>query len=142
MSLNKIYGSVKRNKKISLFILFYILSWVLTATVGIARVDAKFESKYAKLQMRGKDGDISIINIPRIEFLDIESMEFYENNPEIPQDGIFRYRSSGYAVAPFLIVDKSAIVWDSSAGKGSMRLNIWLMDLIIIEYDLERYWMM
>ena len=45
---------------------------------------------------------------------------------QLPSDtGLFRFRSRGFAVAPFVIVDQAATRFASMGGFGGTRINLW-----------------
>ena len=48
------------------------------------------------------------------------------NEPLIPENGLFRYRSRGIAIAPFIVVDEIGTVFARMGGVGAVRVSVWL----------------
>jgi len=106
----------------------YCLLWLLTATWGIADVDKAFDSQFrmGSTEMLPLDGPVAPeIEIQRIETMaDVANLRDPDNQlPDKPT--LFRYRTRGIAVAPFLIVDDAAVVWAPLRGFGGRRLSLW-----------------
>ena len=106
----------------------YCVLWLMTATWGISDVDKAIDSQFrmGSTQMPPLDGTV----VPEFQSQRIETMADVTNlrNPNnlLPDDsGLFRYRSTGIAVAPFLIVDEAAVVWAPLRGFGGQRLSFW-----------------
>lgn len=108
---------------IRISVVIYAILWILTAVMGIPRVDRQFDEQFSHgyAQM---DSD-ERVEITRIKKLYVRDLEDPKNEPLIPANGLFRYRSGGIAITPFLIVDEIGTVFAPQGGIGGIRLNFW-----------------
>jgi hypothetical protein len=92
----------------------YALLWMLTAVIGNARIDLAFDAW-------NRDG-AGIKRIHRFHVLDLHDPR---NEPLIPANGLFRYRSHGLAIGPFVVIDEIATIFAPLGGLGAVRLSLW-----------------
>ena len=65
------------------------------------------------------------VEIKRLDTFHVRDLMDPRNADLIPQNGLFRYRSQGIAVAPFVIVDEVGTIFGGLAGMGAARVNVW-----------------
>jgi hypothetical protein len=119
----KIKKLFKRKVLVILFAIYMFL-WFLTAIWGNCDVrrdfDKQFEYGYPNLAGGEK------VKITSIDSFYVYSLEHEYNQDKLPENGLFRYKSIGIAIAPFVIVDNMAEVSGVLSGLGATRLNLWL----------------
>lgn len=100
----------------------YVLLWLLTATLGNHQIDKSFDSdfRHGRAINSGEQ-----IEIARIETLFVRDLMDPRNESLIPENGLFRYRSMGIALAPFIVIDEIGTVYASMGGTGAVRVSIW-----------------
>ncbi len=107
---------MKRKHKIWLIIAgIYCFLWLLTGTWGISDIDQAFDRQYAVA--------LDQVPIERIQTMNVRDIEDPTN--KFPETDWFRYRSKGFAVCPFIVVDEAAAVWAGLAGFGGKRVCFW-----------------
>ena len=119
-------------------VIIYFLLWFLTATWGISDVDQTFDSQFKTGTAQAfvePDGSPA----PQVEIQRIENManvtDLFDPANQLPEDpSLFRYRTKGVAVAPFLVLDDAAVVWGPLQGFGGRRLNLWF-------FGFTRWWL-
>lgn len=101
----------------------YAVLWIVTAVVGRSSIDRTFDERfrYGYPEMNS-DERIEIIRITKLYVRDLQDPG---NEALIPASGLFRYRSSGIAIAPFLVVDEIGTICAPLGGFGGIRLNFW-----------------
>ncbi len=77
------------------------------------------------------------VSIPRIQKMNLKELLDHQN--EIPKNGLFRCRTRGIAVAPFVIIDEAGSVWASMGGWGGVRMNLWFFGLNTW-WPIKTYW--
>jgi hypothetical protein len=102
----------------------YCALWLLTATWGISDIDRAFDQEFA-YGLTGMGDAPKKVPIRRIEKMaNVRILDDPAN--QFPDDiGLFRYRTRGFAVAPFIIIDEAATVYATLGGFGGMRINFW-----------------
>lgn len=100
----------------------YLLLWLLTMTIGTAQVDHRFDREFRVGYPSFSDKSVPIERIDKFYVRDLMDSR---NAQLIPSNGLFRYRSRGLAVAPFVIVDEVGTVFGGLAGLGALRINLW-----------------
>jgi hypothetical protein len=99
--------------------------WAVTALFGLPDVDRKFDLEFAVGTQgfaveRKRPDIIPVIRIPFSgQLRDPRAMPSYV--PAKP----WRSRSSGIAIAPFLVIDEVACQWGSLAGLSAHRIVFW-----------------
>lgn len=103
----------------------YMFLWLLTATWGTYDVRNHFDKEF-EYGYHGLGGEEKV-KIPNIDSFYVYDLENEYNQDKIPRSsrGLFRYKSIGIAVAPFIIIDNMAAVWGGLAGLGAKRFNFW-----------------
>jgi hypothetical protein len=97
----------------------YALLWILTAVVGNSKIDEAFDeqNRYGYNKM----GSDERVEIKRIKKLYVRDLLDPRNESLIPASGLFRYRSPGVTVAPFVVVDEIGTIFAPLGGIGGMR---------------------
>ncbi|MBN8461171.1 MAG: hypothetical protein J0M04_25385 [Verrucomicrobia bacterium] len=106
----------------------YLGLWLLTATIGNHQVNRKFDEDFGFGTVR--PGSADRVRIVRIRNLDVRDPDNPRNDPLIPENGLFRQRSWGIAIAPFVIVDEVATVFAPLGGFGGLRVNVWFFGYV------------
>jgi len=114
----------------------YVLLWILTATWGVSDVDRAFDKEFAVGSM-SFSANPQKVSIPRIQKMNLKELLDHQN--EIPKNGLFRCRTRGIAVAPFVIIDEAGSVWASMGGWGGVRMNLWFFGLNTW-WPIKTYW--
>jgi hypothetical protein len=97
----------------------YCFLWALTWTWGLYDADKDFDAEFAMAVGYPEDEPHKIVRLTRFNVRD-------DSDPtNEPCDDYFRYRSRGFAVAPFVIVDEAAWVDASHSGFGGRRVVFW-----------------
>ena len=112
-----------KNKRFRIFVSVYIFLWLLTAVWGNYDVRKKFNIQYGYAY---KEWTNEKIKTEEVSSFYVYDLEHEYNKDKIPENGRFRYKSIGIAIAPFIIVDNIAAVWASLAGIGATRINLWV----------------
>lgn len=115
----------------------YLGLWLLTATVGNHQVNRKFDEDFA-FGTAGL-GSTDRVRIERIRNLDARDPTNPRNEHLIPKNGLFRQRSWGVAIGPFLIVDEIATVYAPLGGFGGQRVNVWFFGFVL-SVPVYSYW--
>lgn len=128
----------RKRKALSICFGVYVFLWALTATWGISDVDRAFDREFA-VGVTGFGTHRPEIPIPRIsQMANIKDLMDSANNlPEEP--GLFRFRTNGMAVAPFVIIDEAAAVFAPLGGHGGRRLVLWIFGATRW-WPLKTYW--
>ena len=114
----------------------YLGLWLLTATIGNHQIDRKFDEDFGFGTARlGSDR----VRIERIRNLDAHDPTNPRNDSLIPENGLFRQRSWGVAIAPFVIVDEVATVFAPLGGFGGLRVNVWIFGCVR-SFPVYPYW--
>jgi hypothetical protein len=110
-------------RSIRIGVAIYALLWILTAGVGNSRIDEAFDDqfRYGSDKMNSDEQ----VEIPRIKKLYVRDLLDPRNESLFPASGLFRYRSPGIAVAPFVVVDEIGTVFAPLGGIGGIRLSLW-----------------
>ena len=118
-------------------VLVYCTLWAITALFGLPDVDRKFDIEFSvgtqNLAPPGKRSEL--VPVMRIPF----STELRDLHASVP-DKPWRARSSGFAIAPFMIVDEVASQWGPLAGLSSKRLVFWFFGYSEWR-DIKTYWL-
>lgn len=101
----------------------YAILWLLTAVFGNSQIDGIFNKQFR--YGSNKLGCDQKIEITRIQKLYVRDLLDPRNESLIPPNGLFRYRSPGIAVAPFIVVDQIGTIFAPLGGIGGIRLNLW-----------------
>jgi hypothetical protein len=101
----------------------YAVLWLLTVVFGNSSIDREFDAqlRYGHPNMNSDER----VEITRIKNLYVRDLLDPRNESLIPSNGLFRYRSSGIAVAPFVVVDEIGTIFAPLGGIGGIRLNLW-----------------
>jgi len=116
--------------------LIYCVLWTLTATWGISDVDRAFDEQFqiGSTQAFANSEPSPKVPIRRIDLM-ANVKDLRDSRNRFPdRSGLFRYRSGGIAIAPFVIVDEAAATWAPLAGFGGRRLSLWC-------FGLTRWWL-
>ncbi len=110
-------------RSVRIAVAIYVLLWILTAVVGNSRIDRAFEeqNRYGYNKM----GSDERVEIKRIKKLYVRDLLDPRNESLIPATGLFRYRSPGIAIAPFVVVDEIGTIFAPLGGIGGIRLSLW-----------------
>ena len=102
----------------------YMFLWLLTATWGTYDVRSHFDKQFEYGYPNLSDEKIKITNIDSFY---VYSLDHEHNQDKIPSNscGLFRYKSIGIAIAPFVVIDNMATIWGGLAGLGATRFNFW-----------------
>lgn len=125
-----------RKKSVIICSLIYGILWALTATWGVADIDSAFDREFTT----GHEGlgTTKVTPIRRIAAIpNIRDLADPANAKTL--DGLFRYRSHGIAIAPFLVIDEAAVIYASLGGFGGKRLTFWFFGWTTW-VPLQRYW--
>lgn len=112
-----------RLPSVRIAVVTYVILWILTAVIGNSRIDGAFDeqNRYGYNRM----GSDERVEITRIKKLYVRDLLDPRNESLIPANSLFRYRSSGVAVAPFLVVDEIGTIFAPLGGIGGIRLSLW-----------------
>ena len=116
----------------------YCLLWLLTATWGIFDVDRAFDREFAvgTADLAENAQRVSIERIDRMANI----RDPADPANEFPEDGgLFRFRTHGLAVAPFVVIDEAATAYAPLGGYGGRRVNLWFFG-ITKWWSLRTYW--
>jgi hypothetical protein len=128
----------RKRKVVAIIVCVYCLLWVLTATWGISDVDRAFDREFA-VGTVGFAEDPTTVPIQRIEQM-ANMRDLMDPANNMPNDsGLFRFRTRGVAIAPFVIVDEAATVFAFLGGYGGRRVNLWFFG-VTKWWSLEKYW--
>ena len=104
----------------------YCILWALAALFGLPDVDRKFgvESAVGTRGIAPGGKRLEIVPVVRIPFsTELRGRGIIHGNV---LDGPWRARSTGYAIAPFLVIDDIAYQTDALAGLSGPRFVFWL----------------
>ena len=101
----------------------YLILWLLTAILGNKQIDHKFDRDFRYGSATNSDEQVEIT---RIDTLHVRDLMDPRNASLIPANGLFRYRSTGIAIAPFLVLDEIGVAYASMGGVGAIRASLWL----------------
>ncbi len=128
----------RRRWALAIVIGVYCLLWLLTATWGICDVDRAFDREFSTGTL-GIDDNPETVAIQRIDKM-ANVRDLTDPANKFPDDtGLFRFRTRGVAIAPFLIVDEAATVYASLGGYGGRRISLWFFG-ITEWWSLTNYW--
>ena len=112
--------------------------WLLTATLGNFQIDKKFDRDFA--YGTGSMGSDESVEIERIEHLYVRDLMDPRNRTLfLKNHGLFRYRSWGVAIAPFIVVDEIGTVFAPLGGFGGLRVNLWFFGAMA-SVPIYAYW--
>ena len=126
----------------------YAFFWFLTGTWGCYDVDRHFDEQYAygyagwPRQMTLSGGVYSEsqrVPIDRVGWFNVRDLNDPKNADAVGRRDLFRYRSRGIPVAPFLIIDDIAEVRAVFNGMGATRVNFWFFGYTKW-WVIEAYW--
>lgn len=103
----------------------YLVLWGVTAVIGNSQIDEAFDEQF-RYGSNKMDSD-ERVEITRIKKFYVRDLEDPRNASFVPASGLFRYRSLGVAVAPFVIVDEIGTIFAPLGGVGGIRLNLWFV---------------
>lgn len=126
-----------KSKRLKIIIGIYLFLWLLTAIWGTYDIRRKFNHDFEYGYKNWTNERIKIVSLDSFYVYDLANKY---NEGRIPRDGLFKYKSSGIAVAPFIVVDNIAVVWADLAGLGAARLNIWVPGYIW-SHPIIVYWL-
>ena len=105
--------------------LVYCTLWAITALFGLPDIDRKFDVEFAVgtqgLAAAGKR--LEVLPVTRIPFT--TQLRNPQAMPAYVPDRQWRARSTGYAIAPFVVIDEVACQWGSLAGLSGHRFVFW-----------------
>lgn len=101
----------------------YGILWILTGMLANPAIDRMFDKQFAYGHQNW--GSDEVVEIERIEKFHVRNLGDPRNEALIPANGLFRYRSQGIAIAPFLLVDEIGTIFAPLGGEGGIRLNFW-----------------
>lgn len=113
-------------------IIAYLLLWLLTATWGTSTVDQKFDRELALGYPGFSTNPAPVVRIPY-------KREMQLRDPPDPPAELWRARSSGVAIAPFVILDAAAWIDGGVSGFSGFRLNLWFFG-ISVSLPLKVFW--
>lgn len=116
-----------RRKKLIIALGFYLILWALTSVVGLPQVDQAFDRQFAMGSVGFADGGANEVPVRRIEVFDMRNPEASAN--QLP-DWPWRCRSTGVAIAPFVILDEAAWQVHALSGFGGRRLVFWAFGFV------------
>jgi len=96
----------------------YLLLWLLTATWGASTADRAFNRDLAFGYGGFSDAPQPVVRIPY-------TPEMQKINDNYPTPPLWKARSKGVAVAPFVILDAAAWVDGSMSGYSGYRATLW-----------------
>ena len=110
-------------RSVRIAVAIYALLWALTAVVGNSRIDVAFDeqNRYGYNKM----GSDERVEIKRLTKLYVRNLLDPRNESLIPASGLFRFRSRGVTVAPFVVIDEIGTVFAPLGGIGGIRLSLW-----------------
>lgn len=111
-----------KHPRAGIAVAIYLVLWGLTALIGNSRIDEEFDKQNRYGSMRRSDGQVEIT---RIRMLYVRDLSDPRNTGLIPANGLFRYRSPGIAVAPFVVVDEIGTIFAPLGGIGCVRVSFW-----------------
>lgn len=98
----------------------YLALWALTWTWGVSDVDNNFDAEFSMgCSQLGQRATEPVVRIDKLN-----ARELDDPGNEYP-DAPWRYRSTGIAVAPFVILDEAAWVTAPLGGFGGRRVVFW-----------------
>lgn len=112
-----------KRPSVRIALVIYLVLWIITAVVGNSQIDRAFDAQF-RYGYPKMDSD-ERVEITRIETFYVRDLQDPRNESLIPENGLFRYRGPGIAIAPFIVVDEVGTVFASLGGGGSIRLNLW-----------------
>ena len=122
-------------------LLVYCALWAVTALFGLPDIDRKFDVEFAigTHGLAPPDRELEVLSVIRIPFTtalrDLGSAGTHVLVPDKP----WRARSTGYAVAPFLVIDEVAFHTASLCGFSGHRLVFWFFGFSTCT-ELNCYW--
>lgn len=127
-----------RNRRFRVFAGVYLGLWLLTATLGNFQIDRRFDQDFS--HGTRSLGSHELVEIERIEQLYVRDLMDPRNKPLFPSNnGLFRYRSWGVAIMPFLVVDEIGAVFAPLGGFGGLRVNFWFFGAVL-SVPVYSYW--
>lgn len=105
--------------------------------MGNFQSNRKFDRdlRYGATRLRSDEA----VEIERIEHFNVRDPFDPRNESLIPENGFFRYRSWGVAIAPFVIIDEVGTVFAPLGGFGGLRVNLWFFGALI-SLPVYPYW--
>lgn len=114
---------ISKRNKLWIGVGSYAALWVLTGVVGLPQVDRAFDQEFASgspdaFATEGRPvREVPASRVPYVRVTDPSRHSL----PDIP----FRSRSTGFAIAPFLVVDEACIAQAPLAAFSGRRLVVW-----------------
>ncbi len=114
-----------RKRYLRIIVWSYCALWAITTLFGLPDVDRKFDLEFAVgTQGLGVAGQrLEVLPVMRIPFS--TSLRDPQAMPAYVPDKPWRSRSSGIAIAPFVVIDEVACQWGSLAGLSAHRVVFW-----------------
>lgn len=126
-----------KHRRFRVLLGIYLGFWLLTSTVGNYQINNKFDEDF-RYGTKGL-GSNERVEIMRIENFDVRDPFNPKNDLLIPKSGLFRHRSWGVAIGPFIVIDEVATVYASLGGFGGLRVNFWFFGTMI-SLPIYSYW--
>jgi len=118
----KISRLLKR-KGFRIAVCVYALLWLITAVFANRDLDREFDEQF-RYGYENREPDAKV-EITRIGKLNVRNLAEPSNYKLLPSNGLFRFRSRGVVVAPFIVVDEIGTIFAPLGGIGGLRLNLW-----------------
>jgi len=118
----------------------YLVLWVLTWTWGLYDVDKAFDAEFALAHPHAfytpRDSEtVATVRLSRFNVRQLDDPANFQGQ------SWFRYRSRGFAIAPFVILDKAAWVDGPFSGFGGQRVVLWFFGATTW-FSYRAYWVM
>jgi hypothetical protein len=117
-------------RKLIIGLTIYLILWVLTGVIGEIQINTRFEHEFAEGTKAAFAEGLKrypMEKTKRIADFDVTKPDggLGDKYPELP----WKYRSRGFAVAPFVMLDKCAYQTGGLCGGGFLRLHVWFFGL-------------
>lgn len=113
-----------RRKHLLIGLGIYAGLWLITGILGLPQVDRAFDEEFAlgsPEAFTSPESPARWVPMSRVPYVRIIKLSSHSSLPDIP----FRSRSTGFPVAPFLILDEACIARTPLAAFSGRRLIFW-----------------
>jgi len=114
---------ISRRNKMWIWVGSYAVLWILTGVLGLPQTDRAFDREFASGSpdaFTPEDRPVRRVPASRVPYVRVTDPS-KQSLPAIP----FRSRSTGFPIAPFLIIDEACVAQAPLAAFSGRRIVLW-----------------